>query len=275
MDEAATVVQDGGGSWADTLDADTKTWVGGMGLDKLPEREALAKVLPMYRGAEQKLGVPADQVLRLPGKDAKPEDYMAIYRKLGAPEKAEDYGLQAPEGDSGEFLKAATTKFYELGVTKAQASGIAEWHNAQIEASKAASEEKWLASVAADINELKGMWLGDTYNTNVATAKQAFTAAGMPDEDIVAIEKALGIKKASQYFEILGRPYKEHKFAGTGQAQTFGGMSPEAAKGRIEALAKDVAWQDERRKGNADKQAEWTRLHEQAYGTAPANQEAA
>lgn len=227
MAEAEPVLQGndsgGGGSWADGLDADTKTWVGGMGLDKLPEREALAKVLPMYRGAEQKLGVPADQVLRLPGKDAKPEDYMAIYRKLGAPEKAEDYGLQAPEGSDGEYIKGATTKFHELGVTKAQASGIAEWHNAQVEAAKAADVDKWNARHDAELNELKGEWKGDEFAKNMDMAQRVMRAAGFNDDQLRAMEKALGPKALMSGFAKFGASIGEARFIGGGQSSSFGG----------------------------------------------------
>lgn len=59
--------------------------------------------------AESRLGVPADQLLRLPTKD---EDYPAIWKALGAPETAEGYKITLPEGASDED-KAFAQRFGE------------------------------------------------------------------------------------------------------------------------------------------------------------------
>lgn len=45
-------------------------------------------------GAEKRLGVPADQLVRLP---SKPEEFADLYRKLGAPETAEGYQIGLPD----------------------------------------------------------------------------------------------------------------------------------------------------------------------------------
>src|SRR5688572_23977637 len=95
---ASSVAAANNASWADGLDADTKGWVTGKGFDKLDATAALPELIKGYRGAEKTLGVPADQILRLPGKDAKPEDWRGVYTKLGLPEKPEGYEIKAPEG---------------------------------------------------------------------------------------------------------------------------------------------------------------------------------
>jgi len=43
--------------------------------------------------------------VKLPGKDATPEQWSEFYKQIGAPDKAEAYELPLPEGDSGEFAK--------------------------------------------------------------------------------------------------------------------------------------------------------------------------
>ncbi len=58
-------------------------------------------------GAEKRLGVPADQLMRLP---TKPEEYADVYRKLGAPETPEGYKIGLPE-KATEADKALATKF--------------------------------------------------------------------------------------------------------------------------------------------------------------------
>lgn len=272
MPEPSVVNNDGGnqGSWADSLDAEMKPWVSGMGLDKLPPDQALAKVLPMYRGAEQKLGVPADQVLRLPGKDAKPEDWRAVYTKLGAPEKPEDYELTPPEGHNDEFLKVAAGWFHKHGVPKNMASALATEWNEYVSAQQVAADGQWNQRFDSEINALKGEWKGDEYDKNVDLAKRVMRSTGWTNEQLGAMEKALGPKAFLQGFAKFGSLVGEHRFVGGQEAGNFG-MTPEAAKQRITDLQKDAAWTASYASGDADKKAEWTRLHQFAYGTELAN----
>lgn len=258
------------GAWAESLDAEMKPWVSGMGLDKLDAAAALTKVLPMYRGAEQKLGVPADQVLRLPGKDAKPEEWQPIYRRLGAPEKAEEYGLTAPEGDSGEFLKTATGWFHKHNVPKAMAAGLAAEWNEFAAAEKARADGLWNQRFDEEMNALKGDWKGEDFNKNTDLAKRVMKTMGFSPEQLTALERALGPRAMLSAFAKFGSAVGEHRFV-TGDGPKDFGMTPEGAKGRIADLQKDSKWMAEYLSGNADKKAEWTRLHEIAYGTGPAN----
>lgn len=58
-------------------------------------------------GAEKRLGVPADQLVRLP---SKPEEYADLYRKLGAPETVEGYQIGLPDKATDED-KALADRF--------------------------------------------------------------------------------------------------------------------------------------------------------------------
>lgn len=57
--------------------------------------------------AESRLGVPADQLIRLP---SKPEEFADVYRKLGAPESPEGYKVELPE-QATEADKALAQRF--------------------------------------------------------------------------------------------------------------------------------------------------------------------
>jgi hypothetical protein len=248
------------GSWADTLDADTKPWVAGMGLDKLPADQALAKVLPMYRGAEQKLGVPADQVLRLPGKDAKPEEWRAVYSKLGTPDKPEGYEIQAPEGDSGEFLKTAVGWFHEIGLPKGMAQALTGKWGEYVAAAQEAEIGKWNARFDTEVAELKTTW-GQDYDKHLDLSNRVLKAAGFSPDQQKAIEQALGPKAFRQAFAKFGSMVGEHRFVG-GEGEKGFGMSPEGARERIKALQADKAWQTKYLNGDADAKAEFTRLQQ-------------
>jgi hypothetical protein len=252
-----------GGAWAETLGDDLKPWVSGMGLDKLPADQALAKVLPMYRGAEQKLGIPADQILKLPGKDAKPEDWRSVYQKLGAPESPDGYELTAPEGDSGEFLKTASGWFHELGVPKALASGLAEKWNGYVQAAQVAEEGRWNQQFDTEIAALRKEW-GDSYDKNVDLSKRVERSLGLNVEQLQGIEKTLGPGVYQKFLHKFGSQLGEHKFTGGGEGGSFG-MTPEAARSRIADLKKDAGWTTKYTNGDADAKAEWTRLHQIAF----------
>jgi hypothetical protein len=252
-----------GGGWADALDPDLKGWASGMGLDKLPERDALAKVLPMYRGAEQKLGVPADQILRMPKDENDLDGYRAIMAKLGAPEKPEDYGIAAPEGQAGEFLKTATGWFHELGIPKRAASALAEKWNGHMSAMAEAEAGKWDQRFEQEITGLKGEWNAD-YDKNVDLAKRVMRATGFASPELQAIERALGPAAMLKGFVKFASSIGEHRFV-EGGANTNFGMTPESARQRITDLQKDADWMSKYISGDADKKAEWTRLHQVAY----------
>ncbi len=89
--------------------------------------------------AESKLGVPADQLLRLP---TKPEETADLYRRLGAPETAEGYKIGLPENATDED-KAAVKSFTEHMHAKGpfppdMIAAAVEWNNQQAEAATAA-----------------------------------------------------------------------------------------------------------------------------------------
>lgn len=276
MAEPATTVttgQDtaGGAGWADKLDGDLKPWVSGMGLDKLPPDQALAKVLPMYRGAEQKLGIPADQVIRIPGKDAKPEDMRAIWTKLGAPEKADDYGLPIPEGADATFAKTAATWFHEQGVPKAAAVAIAQKWNEHIAGAEASQLDAWNKRFDEEMSALKGDWKGEDFAKNSELAKRVMRQTGWTPEQLSAMERALGPRAFLQGFAKFGGMVGEHRFV-TGDSKQQFSMSQSEAKTRINDLSQDKAWQAAYLNGDAEKKAEWKRLHEAAF---PDTQQAA
>lgn len=256
--------------WFSGYDDDSKGFVTAKGWDKLDAGAALAQAVKGYRGAESMLGVPADQVLKLPGANAKPEDWRPIWAKLGAPEKPDDYGLPVPDGADPTFAKTAAAWFHEHGVPKAAAVAIASKWNEHIAGSEAAQLDAWNKRFDEEMNALKSDWKGDDFAKNSDLAKRVMKHTGWTSEQLTAMERALGPRAFLQGFAKFGGMVGEHRFVGDAGSTQFA-QSPEAAKARIDALMKDGAWQEARGKGDADKQAEWTKLHEIAYGTEPAN----
>src|SRR5690242_15918745 len=178
--------QQSGDHWSATLGDDLKPWAAGMGLDKLDAPAALAKVLPMYRGAEQKLGVPADQVLRLPGEKATPEELKAFRSKLGVPETPDAYKVDDTLKDDpivGKFR----TKAHELGVPAPQFEQLVSWFTGESAALREAQEAKWDQQADADLAALKSEW-GNDYDKNVALAKNVRRTMGNNEQEAQQIE---------------------------------------------------------------------------------------
>lgn len=251
------------GDWGAGFDEDTRGWLGGMGIDKLPANEALAKVIPMYRGAEQKLGIPPDQLLRMPKDDNDADGFRGVMSKLGLPETPDGYELKVPEGKPDEFLKTATGWFHELGIPKRQAAGLAGKWNEYVSAQEQLAEDRFATQADSDILALKNE-MGESYDKNVELARRVRRAAGISDEEAISIERTIGVARAMKVFAELGKSMGEHKFVGGDDGGTFG-MSIEGARARITALKSDKEWQSKYLAGDADKVAEWTRLHMTAY----------
>lgn len=280
MAEAAIVNEDGsaagaaagagaGGTtadqaWTTGFDEETRGWLGGMGVDKLPPDQALAKVIPMYRGAEKKLGVPADRLFTLPKDDSDADGFRAAMLKLGLPETPDGYELKAPDGDPGTFIKEATGWMHELGIPKRQAHGLAEKWNGYVQAQQTAREAELNAKAAKDIEGLKTE-MGDQYDASVELARRVRRAAGLSDQEAQQIEDSIGVGRAMKMFSELGRSMGEHRFkGGDGGGSTFG-MSPEGARARIVELTKDQGFQAKLFANDLASKEEWTRLHKTAY----------
>lgn len=138
-------------------------------------------------GDGQQQQAPEPFLSELP-KDGDAEGWGNVWNKLGRPEKAEGYELPVPEGDSGEFAGAASGKMHELGLSKSQAQGIAEWYNSQqaqvMEQFNQQREQQANDNVAA----IRKEW-GNNFDANVAIANKA-VAAYLPPEAVAALKES-------------------------------------------------------------------------------------
>lgn len=133
----------------------------------------LAGLAKSYHSAQKMIGVPKDQLLRLPTDD-KPESWAPIYDRLGRPAKADDYKMPTPpEGVKvdPEFQKELRAVAHAEGLTQKQLEKLVTWHDgsvskalAKLTADQAGQSEK----AAAD---LKAEW-GDATDQRLSLAKQ-------------------------------------------------------------------------------------------------------
>lgn len=204
---------DGGGS-ADAgagtafaaLDEDTRGWLQTKGLTGV---DALAK---SARESEKLLG----SMVKLPGKDATPEEREAFLNKLGRPEKVDGYQFtppkDLPEGlpYDGDRAKAFAGVAHKLGITQEQAVGLHDWFMADSvnafqgmgEAQKAAMQQRGTAATEALVKEW-GPLDGETAQANFEIADKVFTQVP-GGQDFLNELKTLGVVGPNK--EILSVP---------------------------------------------------------------------
>ncbi len=229
-----------------------------------------AEALRAYASLERRLG----RSVVMPGKDADPEEIAAFRRRLGVPERPEDYPLALPENGDAEpdpaeqelragFLAA----MHEAGATPEVVQRALDWYHATLEAgasARAAEGERLRAEAEA---ELARAWGGD-YQRNLTLARRA--ARDFGGADFAALVESA---------ELDGRPLGDHPaflrtFAAIGRrlaeaeplgAEGGGGPGLEA---RIDALHALQASDPGRYTSNAV-QRELQELYRRLHGSAP------
>lgn len=225
-----------------------------------------AAVLGSYRNLEKLHGVPAEQLLKLPGADAKPEDWAGVYDKLGRPKTADMYDIPLPEGDTGEFAKIARDWFHESGLSVKQAKGVVEKWNAHVATTmKAQADATALAQTKAQ-SDLKAEW-GDKFDANATLVDKAAEAFGMKKPEFDALKQAMGPAGAMKFLHNIAvkMGVDDTITTGGGKPAGFGRMSPEQAQAQILAKRNDLAFGKRFASGDADARREMNELHAAAY----------
>lgn len=174
-----------------------------------------------------------DAGLKLPGKDAKPEDWATFYKQIGRPEKPEEYEIPVPEGMDGAFAKEMAPILHKHGLTTAQAKGLAEDWNAMQSKQQQDAIKAIDAQNKVEEADLKNEW-GQNHDANMHFAKLAVKQF-LPQEKagamIDAIESAIGYKATIQFLHGIGKGLGEHDAAGMGDNN--GGASAKSLAERL------------------------------------------
>lgn len=206
VDNSGGSADDKAGNAFAALDEDTRGWLQTKGLTGV---DALAK---SARESEKLLG----GMVKLPGKDATPEEREAFLNKLGRPEKADGYQFTAPkdlpEGlpYDGDRAKAFAGVAHKLGISQEQAAGLHDWFMADSvnafagmgEAQKAAVQQRATAATELLVKEW-GPLDGDTAQANFEIADKVFTQVP-GGQDFLNELKTLGVVGPNK--EILSVP---------------------------------------------------------------------
>lgn len=230
-------------------------------------------VLDSYRNLETKLGAPPDRLLRLPEKPDAPE-WQDIYNKvgLGRPGKAEDYGIQVPEGIDPSYATKMAQVAFETGVPKRHLDALIKANADFANAEETRIQEMERVAGEQAITGLKQSW-GGLYDQNVELARRSAaemgTTVGLDAEKLQAIEGALGTADFLKLFAAVGSKNNQEARVLDGVTQTGFSMSPEAAAAKMNSLMQDGPWYEKWKAGGAQERAEFTKLSHIKAGYKP------
>ena len=210
--------------------------------------KSVGDVVTGYRNLEKFTGVPADKILKMPDEN-NADEVNAFYKKLGRPDKAEDYKFEIAEGQDDAIAKAIAPELFKAGLSQKQAAAIYKTlETAKIEQGKAAEA----AAIKAE-EDLKSEW-GTNYDNNLKTAQQAAKIAGVTAEQIEALQKATDYKTVMNMFKNLASKFSEDVLRGAGDNKSSKfTMTPQEAREKIEQLKSNKEWQE--KMANNDKAA--------------------
>lgn len=231
--------------WAQGWEPDLREWVGKKGVK---DPAALAK---SYRQLEQTFGAErAGRAVVLPGENAGPEEWDAVWEKLGRPKDPAGYGFQAPEGADPKFAETLTGAFHRAGLRPDQAGIV---YDALKElADDGPDVEAQAAKNRSEHEELRREW-GPSYEQKVALGRRAFRTMGLDGDAINAIENALGTRKVFEMAARMGEALREDAGIVDTAGKPVSFASPAAAKSRMAEMMADHAFMD--RVNNGDRAA--------------------
>jgi len=216
-----------------------------------------------YVNAQKLIG--ADKI-PVPSKHTTDEEWAGIYRKLGVPEKIDDYTVKFKEGVSvdDKFTADFRALAHKTGVHPKQAQALADWFsdvNLGAEQSVKAEVQKRFDTTVV---ELKKEW-GNAYDLQLSRAQKVANELG--GESFIKELESTGMggnKHVIQFLAKIGeKMYAEHKFVeAQGGTNT---MTPADLDKEINRLKTEPAYTDKLHPRHKDVLAEMTDLFQKRY----------
>lgn len=220
------------------------------------------------REAQKFVGVPPEQLIRLP-KDAKDEaGWNSVWQRLGVPKEAKEYDFSAVKRADGTAIdEAFADTIRQTAITnripKDAATAFAQSMVKHLESQEAAQIAERTAKLGSEKAELAKSW-GPNADLNKLTAMQGAKRLGVSAEEIAALENVTGYSKVMEMFRKIGAGTSEDTFVdGKGTPTTQA-----SAQARLTELQADKAWVDRLFKGDAAARREHDALIQQITGVA-------
>jgi hypothetical protein len=227
-----------------------------------PKEIALAAT-KQARELERHFGVPADQLLRMPKADAKPEDWKAFHQRLGAPADPKEYDLSgikyAGEDLEPAFVDSMRAALHAVGVPKDKAAALIAPVVSYLENADKAEATVTAGKIAAEKAELAKDW-GEKFQYNHLKAMEGAARLGITPEAIKALEGQVGYKAVMESMRRVGVGTTEDSFVEGSAPGGPGVTTATGAQARMAELIADTAWGKRFTAGDATAKAEWEAL---------------
>lgn len=231
--------------WFDGIDAETIGHWDNKGWKKDDPKGLATELTKAWKTLERSIGVPPEQLLKLP-KDASDEaGWNTVYERLGRPKEAKEYdlsGLKYGDGQEVEaaFLDTIRSSLFKAGVRKDAVRQVAEDLIKYSDGNEAADSAERTAFLKAEREALQRDW-GPNYELNRLNAMQgARRAVGSDDKAaavVAAMEQAIGYRETMEFWRRIGAGTSEDTFHGG----STNGMSPTTVNGAIARKAELMA----------------------------------
>ena len=275
----------GGTPWHNGIDAAVIGFAQNKGWLADDPKVTFGKVVEAYRGAESKLGVAPERLLRMPEPTAKPEDLDAFWTRLGAVKEAKDIDFSGVKNSAGDPIdKALADSIAAAAISSRIPKDGAVAITAAVQKYMDGVVAEQTATATARRNEQAGKleksWGrpdSPNFQANLADVRRFFTkwasAANVDEktatEAIDAISKLGGVGAASfmEMALVLAKRMGEDRFVSTGTTGDNVLLSAEAAKAQLAELKKDTAWLERWSKGGVVEREQVKKLNQIIAGT--------
>lgn len=212
---------------------------------KIDDPKALAAELTkQYRAAEQHIGAPPDQILRLPKADARPEDVKAFWARLGAAD-AKDYDFSGVKLNGQPLDEAFATTLRESMarnfVPKDRAAALAADVAKHMESADTANLTVYNAKLAEEKATLAKNW-GTNFDFNHLKAMEGARKLGITPEGVKALEGQIGYAAVMEAMRKIGSGTSEDVFVEGNRGPGGNPTTREGAMARKAELMADTAW---------------------------------
>lgn len=252
-------------TWFSTLDADTQAHITGKGWEKLEPAAAAAEASKAHLAAQKFIGVPAEQLLKLP-KDASDPTFQAAYDRIFGmvpARTAEDYkfeGVELPEGDQKRIRDLAVKHKLPPAVALDFAADLSARTRDAVAVETSGKE----TTKAANVAHLRAAY-GADHDFKLFGAQRAVEAAGLPAsilEHIMTLPQE-DYRKGMDALVALGQRMNEvpmHRGTGAPLVDPTLGLTLEAAAERLKAYTTDAGLRAKFIANDTETVANWTKL---------------
>lgn len=249
---ATTTATTTGKPWYDGVTDVTPEYIGmwqTMGLDKKSPAEAARDLSKSYLEARKFIGVPENQLLRMPKDAADEQGWQALRTRLGVPTDPKQYdeGLKVLKKADGQpvdqtFVDLGRELAHKLHLPAADAPALVQGVMAHLDRQSELTRAEATRKVEEGRAEIKRDW-GANFDANKLIASNALAKLGFKPEVWAALEQTSSYKDVMTAALKIGQMTGEDKLVlGNVNGSPSGPMTVDQAKFTKAELMRDTAW---------------------------------